>query len=135
MRLRGQIIGALNLFRTETGSLSDDDVVVAQALADIATIAILQNRTAVEADERQRPAHRAPSTSRIVIEQAKGMIAERQRIAIDEAFDRLRTPRPQPQPAPRRRRPRHRRRRHRPVDRQALGLVRRRGRWHLTGAA
>ena len=49
MRLRGQIIGALNLFRTETGSLSDDDVTVAQALADIATIAILQNRTTVEA--------------------------------------------------------------------------------------
>ena len=44
MRLRGQIIGALNLFRTETGSLNDDDVTVAQALADIATIAIIQNR-------------------------------------------------------------------------------------------
>ena len=37
MRLRGQVIGALNLFRTETGSLNDDDVLVAQALADVAT--------------------------------------------------------------------------------------------------
>ena len=89
MRLRGQIIGALNLFRTETGSLSDDDVIVAQALADIATIAILQNRTAVETRDLNAQLTTALS-SRIVIEQAKGMIAERQRIPVDEAFNRLR---------------------------------------------
>ena len=51
MRLRGTVIGALNLFRTDRGSLSDDDVTVAQALADVATIAILQNRTSVMAAE------------------------------------------------------------------------------------
>jgi GAF domain-containing protein len=89
MRLRGQIIGALNLFRTETGSMSDDDVVVAQALADIATIAILQNRKTVETGELNAQLTTALS-SRIVIEQAKGMIAERQAIPVDEAFDRLR---------------------------------------------
>ena len=89
MRLRGQIIGALNLFRTETGSMSDDDVVVAQALADIATIAILQNRQTVETGELNAQLTTALS-SRVVIEQAKGMIAERQRIPVDEAFDRLR---------------------------------------------
>ena len=90
MRLRGQVIGALNLFRTETGSLNDDDVAVAQALADVATIAILQNRIAVE--ERDLNAQlTAALSSRIVIEQAKGMIAERQRLPIDEAFARLRT--------------------------------------------
>jgi len=89
MRLRGQIIGALNLFRTETGSLNDEDVVVAQALADVATIAILQNRTTVETRELNVQLSTALS-SRIVIEQAKGMITERQHIPVDEAFDRLR---------------------------------------------
>ena len=89
MRLRGSVIGALNLFRTETGSMSDEDVAVAQALADIATIAILQNRAAVEAQEVNTQLTTALS-SRIVIEQAKGMIAERQQLSIDEAFDRLR---------------------------------------------
>ncbi len=89
MRLRGSVIGALNLFRTETGSMSDDDVAVAQALADVATIAILQNRAAVEAQEVNTQLTNALS-SRIVIEQAKGMIAERQQLSIDEAFDRLR---------------------------------------------
>ena len=50
MRLRGTVIGALNLFRTEAGSLNDDDVAVAQALADVATIAILQHRNASDLD-------------------------------------------------------------------------------------
>jgi GAF domain-containing protein len=89
MRLRGDIIGALNLFRTETGSLSDDDILVAQALADIATIAILQNRTSVEARDINAQLTTALA-SRIVIEQAKGMIAERGQLPVDEAFNRLR---------------------------------------------
>ena len=49
MRLRTNIIGALNLFRSTTGSLNDDDVAAAQALADIATIAIVQHRTTLDA--------------------------------------------------------------------------------------
>jgi len=89
MRLRGQVIGALNLFRTETGSLTADDVAVAQALADIATIAILQNRVTVETKVLNEQLTVALS-SRIVIEQAKGMIAERQQLPIDQAFERLR---------------------------------------------
>jgi GAF domain-containing protein len=89
MRLRGEIIGALNLFRTETGSLNVDDVLVAQALADIATIAILQNRNTVATDDLNTQLENALS-SRIVIEQAKGMIAERRNIGADEAFTRLR---------------------------------------------
>jgi GAF domain-containing protein len=89
MRLRGQVIGALNLFRTETGSLTADDVAVAQALADIATIAILQNRATVETQVLNDQLSFALS-SRIVIEQAKGMIAERQQLPIDQAFERLR---------------------------------------------
>jgi GAF domain-containing protein len=89
MRLRGQIIGVLNLFRTETGSMNDDDVVVAQAFADVATIAILQYRTAAETRELNAQLTTALS-SRVVIEQAKGMITERQHVPVDEAFNRLR---------------------------------------------
>ena len=90
MRLRKQVIGALNLFRSEPGSLSDDDVATAQALADVATIAILQHRLVVETQTVNEQLSLALS-SRIVIEQAKGMIAERQRVAVEQAFQRLRT--------------------------------------------
>ena len=89
MRLRTTIIGALNLFRSTTGSLNEDDVVAAQALADIATIAIVQHRTAVDAQVLNEQLSGA-LTSRIVIEQAKGMIGERRHLAMDEAFALLR---------------------------------------------
>ena len=49
MRLRGSVIGALNLFRLETGDMEQADTEVAQAFADIATIGILQHRAALEA--------------------------------------------------------------------------------------
>jgi GAF domain-containing protein len=90
MRLRGQIIGALNLFRTETGSLNDEDLLIAQALADIATIAILQNRHSAATQDLNAQLENALS-SRIVIEQAKGMIAERRSIPAEEAFVHLRS--------------------------------------------
>ena len=90
MRLRKQVIGALNLFRSEPGSLSAADVATAQALADVATIAILQHRLVVETQAVNEQLSLALS-SRIVIEQAKGMIAERQRVAVEQAFQRLRT--------------------------------------------
>jgi len=89
MRLRGTILGALNLFRADVGALAADDVVAAQAFADIATIAILQDRAAVRAQIVTEQLNRA-LTSRIVIEQAKGVLAERGSIQVDEAFDRLR---------------------------------------------
>ena len=89
MRLRGNIIGALNLFRTARGSLSDEDLTVAQALADIATIAILQNRSSIVAAEVNAQLSTA-LTSRIVIEQAKGIIAERNNLSVDSAFELLR---------------------------------------------
>jgi AmiR/NasT family two-component response regulator len=90
MRLRGQVIGALNLFRTETGSLTTDDVDVAQALADLATIAILQHRAAIEANVLSEQLSHALH-SRIVIEQAKGIIAEREGLAVGQAFAHLRS--------------------------------------------
>jgi GAF domain-containing protein len=89
MRLRGATIGALNLFRAGTGSLEADDVRAAQALADVATIAILQHRVGLQAHLVNEQLNEALN-SRIVIEQAKGVIAERADIDTDEAFQRLR---------------------------------------------
>jgi GAF domain-containing protein len=89
MRLRGSVIGALNLFRSEVGGLDESGTMAAQALADVATIAILQHRVGTEALQLNEQLNAALS-SRIVIEQAKGVIAERAGIATDEAFRRLR---------------------------------------------
>jgi len=89
MRLRGRTIGALNLFRTHQGQLTDDDVVVAQGLADVATIAILQHRTVKDASALNDQLSNALN-SRIVIEQAKGMIRQTTNCDMDEAFNRLR---------------------------------------------
>jgi len=89
MRLRGQTIGALNLFRVDEGSMGDIDVVVAQALADVATITILQNRAASDAQVMSEQLTRALNT-RIVIEQAKGVVAERAGLDMEHAFARLR---------------------------------------------
>jgi GAF domain-containing protein len=89
MRLRTQIVGVVNLFRTAIGSLSAGDVAAAQALADIATIAILQHRATLDTQHVNEQLSEA-LTSRIVIEQAKGMIAERHHLPVDTAFATLR---------------------------------------------
>ncbi len=89
LRLRSQIIGALNLFRSEPGALNDRDVIVAQALADVATIALLQHRTAVAAEVVNEQLTGALN-SRILIEQAKGILAERHHLDMETAFSRLR---------------------------------------------
>ena len=89
LRLRSEVLGALNLFRSEPGGLAEPDVTTAQALADVATIAILQHQAAHEAQELAEQL-RAALDSRIAIEQAKGVIAERAGVDMAEAFDRLR---------------------------------------------
>lgn len=89
MRLRGQTIGALNLFRVAEGGLDEADVLAAQALADIATIAILQQRAAAEARVLNEQLSGALDT-RIVIEQAKGMLSERANLDMEQSFVRLR---------------------------------------------
>ena len=89
MRLRGSVIGALNLFHQTPGTMSDPDVDAAQAFADIATIGILQHRAALDATVLTEQLNLA-LTSRIAIEQAKGMIAERENLTMDEAFAALR---------------------------------------------
>ena len=89
MRLRGSVIGALNLFRTNTGEMTPDDVDIAQAFADVATIAILQHRVTSEAQTLNEQLTSALQ-SRIVIEQAKGMVAERLGLDMASAFASLR---------------------------------------------
>jgi GAF domain-containing protein len=89
MRLRGVTIGALNLFRTESGRLDESDVVAAQALADVATIAILQHRAAIQAHLLVDQLNHALN-SRVVIEQAKGILAQRVGFDMEAAFSWLR---------------------------------------------
>ena len=89
MRLRGTVIGALNLFNVESGEMAPEDVEVAQALADAATIAILSHRAALEAQTVNEQLNNALN-SRIVIEQAKGMVADREGLNMEQAFSRLR---------------------------------------------
>jgi GAF domain-containing protein len=89
MRLRGTTIGALNLFRSDEGRLDDPDVVAAQALADVATVALLQHRGVIKAQAlNDQLAHALDS--RVTIEQAKGIIAEQAHIPVDDAFTVLR---------------------------------------------
>lgn len=90
MRLRGRIIGALNLFRTDLGAISNADLSGAQAFADVATIAILHHKAADEARLLNEQLTDALN-SRVVIEQAKGILSERASITMDEAFQRLRS--------------------------------------------
>jgi transcriptional regulator with GAF, ATPase, and Fis domain len=89
LRLRGRAIGALNLFRVTSGRLEPSEVVAAQALADVATIAILQHRDAVDAQALADELHLALN-SRIAIDQAKGVVAQRAGVDMDEAFAHLR---------------------------------------------
>lgn len=89
MRLRGSVIGALNLFHEEAGQMLPADIEVAQAFADVATIAILQHRAALESQVINEQLQGALN-SRVVIEQAKGMVAEREAVDMQQAFSMLR---------------------------------------------
>jgi GAF domain-containing protein len=90
LRLRQELIGALNLFGTETGELLDEtDVIVVQAMADVATIGLLQER-AIRQGEILTEQLQGALNSRVVIEQAKGVIAQSVGCTVDEAFDLLR---------------------------------------------
>jgi len=89
MRLRDQVIGTLNLFRTEPDGLTPAVIVAATALVDVATIGILQER-AVREQEVVAGQLQLALNSRVIIEQAKGVLAERLRLTPDEAFVVLR---------------------------------------------
>lgn len=89
LRLRGQVIGAVNLFRTDEGAMHAVDILAGQALADMATITILQHRAAVESQVLNEQLNLALN-SRVLIEQAKGVLTERAGIDMEQAFTRLR---------------------------------------------
>jgi ANTAR domain/GAF domain len=90
MRLRDQVIGALNLFGAAPGLLSAGDLQIGQALADVATIGLLQERNVRRAEVAAEQLQGALN-SRVVIEQAKGALAERLSVDMDEAFRLLRS--------------------------------------------
>jgi len=89
LRLRGQRIGALNMFGTGHSSVTGNDRRLAQALADVATIGILQRRSIHQSNLVAEQLQHALD-SRVVIEQAKGVLAERHSVGMDEAFTALR---------------------------------------------
>ncbi len=89
VRLRGTIVGALNLFKRACSPLADADVLAAQALSDAAAIAIVQQRALTDARTLASQLQTALS-SRVIIEQAKGMVAQYHTVTVNEAFGRLR---------------------------------------------
>lgn len=89
MRFRDQVIGSMNLFGAAPRPLNEPDMAVAQALTDVATIGILQERSVRESRIVHEQLQRALE-SRIVIEQAKGVLAQQHSISLDEAFRTLR---------------------------------------------
>jgi GAF domain-containing protein len=90
MRLRAHVIGALNLFSSDPRALGDHDIQVVQAMADIATIGILQERSIRDAHAFSTQLELALE-SRVVIEQAKGIVSERTHLSVDDAFDQIRS--------------------------------------------
>jgi transcriptional regulator with GAF, ATPase, and Fis domain len=89
MRLRSDVIGALNLFRSRPGELTDMGLRTAQALVDVATIGLLQARL-IRHQEVLTEQLQTALDSRVVIEQAKGRVAERLGVDMDGAFAALR---------------------------------------------
>jgi GAF domain-containing protein len=89
LRLREATLGALNLFSVTPAPVAEADVIVARAFADLAALSILQHRASAEA-QRLNEQLSAALTSRVVIEQAKGVVSERAGVDMAEAFSRLR---------------------------------------------
>jgi transcriptional regulator with GAF, ATPase, and Fis domain len=89
MRLRDQTIGALNLFRLEPGLLSEADLGIGQAMADVATVGLIQER-AIAASEQLATQLQTALTSRVQLEQAKGMLAQRTGLPLGQAFQLMR---------------------------------------------
>lgn len=90
LRYRHQVIGAMNLFSTREDPLSAGDLALARALADIATISVLQQRDTAASNELTAQLNTALQ-SRVIIEQAKGALAEAAGLDMQEAFDAIRS--------------------------------------------
>lgn len=89
LRLRSDVVGAVNLFRRDVGGMTETDLVLARALADVAGIAILQDQALRESENRAGQLQHALD-SRVIIEQAKGVVAERAKSDMDQSFDMIR---------------------------------------------
>ena len=89
LRLRDVTIGAMNLLGVTETPMDEEDAIVARAFADLAALSILQHRAATDA-QRLNEQLSGALTSRVTIEQAKGVISERAGIGLEEAFSRLR---------------------------------------------
>ncbi len=89
LRHRQRVIGALNLFSTDTGRLEPADVRIIQCLADIATIGVLQERT-IRSGEVLTEQLQSALNSRVTIEQAKGVLARTHGMSVDAAFELMR---------------------------------------------
>jgi transcriptional regulator with GAF, ATPase, and Fis domain len=89
MRLRDQTIGALNLFRLEPGRLTEADLGIGQAMADVATVGLIQER-AIAASELLATQLQSALHSRVQLEQAKGILAERTGLPMDQSFQLMR---------------------------------------------
>jgi GAF domain-containing protein len=90
MRLRQTIIGALNLFRSSPGPMPEADIRLAQAFADVASVAILHDQATREAHIRDGHLQHALD-SRVIVEQAKGMVSQHLHIDMATAFNHIRT--------------------------------------------
>lgn len=90
LRLGDERLGSLNLFRTETGALSSTHIAIGQALADVATIGILNQQNVVRSELINQKLQSALNT-RVIIEQAKGVLAERGNVDMDRAFVLMRS--------------------------------------------
>jgi GAF domain-containing protein len=89
LRLRDVVIGTLNIFMVAPVEFADQDLQICQALADVATIAILQHQAVAHAENVSGQLQQALD-SRIAIEQAKGILAERFHLDMADAFTQLR---------------------------------------------
>ncbi|PPI20551.1 transcriptional regulator [Rathayibacter sp. AY1B1] len=89
LRSAGTTIGSLNLFQARPGRLDADDIAVVQAFADVATIGILHQRALQRSTVTQEQLQHALD-SRVLIEQAKGILAYAHRTTVEQAFEVLR---------------------------------------------
>jgi transcriptional regulator with GAF, ATPase, and Fis domain len=89
LRLRETTLGAMGLFGTSVGSLNEEDLRLGQALADVASVALVQDRAATDRATIVEQLQGA-LTSRVVIEQAKGVLSQQGRLDMGEAFAALR---------------------------------------------
>lgn len=89
MKLRHQVVGSLNLFCSRPGPLIESDAQAGQGLSNMATIAILQQR-ALQQSHVEKVQLQTALTSRVAIEQAKGILSERHSLSLDDTFDSMR---------------------------------------------